>query len=276
LPLFTSLLSVQPALKSTVLRLIPRPTLDTALEALAQSAKKLRDAYPYSNTPPSFSQSTLPTTSFGFGSFNSGRTTAFGPFNRSLQLPPLSGSQGQTGGMRDSYIISRLRPHITEFVSACISYIPYFSCHPSGIRSTPSNQPSSASSSSLQPHALAIQALHKDKSHPTETFAFLAALTMHLLSQPALTQASLAPMLLPRLLDEWNAWVDRVDEVVNREGGMFGSETVSGWARDLDEFAESKGPEGFQAMREVQSRWVVKVGWLVGRMGHHPMDEEQL
>jgi hypothetical protein len=65
-----------------------------------------------------------------------------------------------------------------------------------------------------------------------------------------------------------------VDEVVNREGGMFRSETVGSWARGLDEFAEHKGPEGFHIMKEVRALWVGKVGWLVGRMSHQPMEEE--
>lgn len=91
----------------------------------------------------------------------------------------------------------------------------------------------------------------------------------HLLSQPPLTQSSLAPLLLPRLLEEWKAWVDRVDEVVNREGGMFGQEEVRNWERGLDDFAAAKG-YGLEAMKEVRDRWVLKVGWLVGRQ---PMEE---
>jgi hypothetical protein len=55
---------------------------------------------------------------------------------------------------------------------------------------------------------------------------------------------------------------------------MFGSETVRSWERGLDEFADHKGPEGVQVMREVRDKWVTKVGWLVGRMGQQPMEEE--
>ena len=131
LPLLTSLLATQPALKSTVLSLIPRPTLETATQALDSAANKLREAYPYSNTP--FSQPGS-STSFGFGSggFGNNRsnlqsTTGFG-FGRPASNAFASHSaSNQSSGMRDEYILSRLRPHINEFVAACQSYLPYFS-----------------------------------------------------------------------------------------------------------------------------------------------------
>ena len=71
---------------------------------------------------------------------------------------------------------------------------------------------------------------------------------------------------MPRLAQEWNAWVDRVDRVVNREGGMFGQEVVRSWERGLDEFAGAAEKEsGLRNLRIVRDRWVAKVGWLVGR-----------
>ncbi|TFY68370.1 hypothetical protein EVG20_g3590 [Dentipellis fragilis] len=243
LPLLNSLLQAQPSLKPLILSLIPRPSLETAIQALAQSAKKLRDAYPYSNTP-SFSQSASPAPFGGFGfastTFNN-RPSGFGFGNSSMGFgrpsPTLhssgfntpSGSDSNSGGMREEYIVSRIRPHINDFVSACLSYLPYFSDIPAST-STPSSA-NTQSTSSLQ----------KDKPQPPETFMFLSALTSHILAQPPLTQASLVPTILPRLLDEWKAWIDRVDEIVNRQGGMFGGETVRGWERSLDEFAEAKG-----------------------------------
>ena len=87
------------------------------------------------------------------------------------------------------------------------------------------------------------------------------------MAQPTLTQTLLVPTLFPRLLEEWNVWVDRVDEVVNRQGGMFGRDTVESWERGLDEYAEIKGFDG--SLRRIRDKWVQKVGWLVGRQ---PMD----
>lgn len=166
--------------------------------------------------------------------------------------------------MRESYILSRLRPHIHEFVSACMSYVLYFSYVSAQTQV----------GSWARGHSAAVQVQQKDKSHPSETFLFLSALTTHITNQPPLTQASLAPLLLPRLSKEWEAWVDRLDEIVNREGGMFGGETVRSWEKTLDEFAETRGPEGWGVMREVRDRWVGKVGWLVGRNVVHAMEEE--
>ncbi|KAG6841913.1 hypothetical protein C0991_005093 [Blastosporella zonata] len=222
LPLLTSLLNAQPSLKSTILPLIPRPTLETAIQALSHSAKKLRDAYPYSS-PSSFGQST----SFGFGRASNTNTSAFS-------------STHHNGGMRDSYIISRLRPHISEFVAACFSYLPYFS------------------SQSALSNSTALQSLLKDKSHPSETFSFLYTVTNHIICQPALAQAELVQQLFPRLAEEWKAWIAKVDEVVNRAGGMFGSETVQVWARGLDEMADAKVLEGLDVMRTTRDLWVTK------------------
>ncbi len=161
--------------------------------------------------------------------------------------------------MRDEYIVTRLKPHIEEFVAACTSYIPYFS-----YTNTSDTEPAmSAKGQTTQTHAAALRQQHKDKLHPHETYLFLAALTSHILSQPPLTQASIVEHLAKRLQAEWEAWVDRVDEVVNRQGGMFGIESVSTWARGLDEFAQAK--EQWQFMEGVRDRWVLKVGWLVGR-----------
>ncbi|KAJ3790907.1 hypothetical protein GGU10DRAFT_424720 [Lentinula aff. detonsa] len=223
LPILTSLIKSQPSLKSAILPLIPRPTVETATQALAESSKKLREAYPYSNNAP-FSSST----SFGFG----------------------FGATSSSGGMRDSYIQSRLRPHINEFVSTFTSYRPYFSY-------------TSTSSQS----ALSVQT----KPHPTEVFFFLSNLTGHVMSQPQLAQNGIEPLLLSKLSEEWNAWVVRVDVVVNQEGGMFGSDSVHGWVQRLNEFAAKDSQFG-HVMRGVRDQWIARVGWLVGRTNHQPME----
>ena len=167
--------------------------------------------------------------------------------------------------MRDEYIVSRIRPHIADFVSACNAYFPYFSY----VTTSTLSMGVSASHSS-QSDASTLQSLHKDKSHPSETFLFLQTVMNHVLSQPPLTRTELLPAILPRLTEEWKGWISRVDEVVNKEGGMFGQEAVRGWERGLDEFAHTKG-DGLEVMREIRDQWVLKVGWLVGRQA---MEEE--
>jgi len=147
-----------------------------------------------------------------------------------------------------------------------MSYVPYFSY------ASPS-LPLHVDSGSSPSLSTALQLQHKDKSHPSETFIFLSTLSNQILSQPPLTQLSLAPLLLPRLIQEWRSWIDRIDEVVNQQGGMFRVDTVRSWEKGLDEFAEVKGPEGWQDMRKVRDQWVAKVGWLVGRNAPHLMEE---
>lgn len=266
LPLLNAMISAQPSLKSLILPLIPRPTLDTAVQALEQSARKLREAYPYSNTS-SFAPGPSATTSFSFASgITNYRATQGGPSSGFGRPDQPSQSGASDGGMRESYILSRLRPAIHEFVSACMSYVPYFSY------ASPS-LPLHADSGSSSSFSAALQLQHKDKSHPSETFIFLSTLSNQILSQPSLTQSSLAPLLLPRLIQEWRAWIARIDGVVNQQGGMFGVDTVRSWEKGLDEFAEAKGPEGWQDMRKVRDQWVAKVGWLVGRNAPHLMEE---
>ncbi|TFK57031.1 hypothetical protein OE88DRAFT_85318 [Heliocybe sulcata] len=262
LPLITSLLNTQPSLKPVILSLIPRPTLDTALHALAQAAKKLHDAYPFSNTS-SFSHSPSFTTfSGGIGHTRhsagpSQSSLGFGFSQQPSQFSNHTQSESSNGGMRDSYVLSRLRPHIESFVSTASTYLPYFSYVASG--SHPIMQ---ATSPPVQ---------QKEKLHPSEVFTLLSALTTHVLDQPTLTQSALVPLLLIRLTEEWKTWVTHIDESVNRQGGMYREETVRTWERDLDAFAQAKG-NGLEVMRQVRDRWVQKVGWLVGRMGQ-PMEE---
>lgn len=232
LPILNSLLSMQPSLKLDILSLIPRPTIETALHAVTEASRKLREAYPISNVP------SVSSTSFGFGrGSGSQHPSAFG---------------NSHNGMRESYILSRIRPHIAEFVSTCSSYLPYFSLAPIS-RST-----------HLSPEHSTLNS--KGKAHPAETFMFLSAVVNSITSQAPLTQSSIEPFILPRLCEEWKAWVRKVDEIVNSEGGMFGSETASSWERGLDEMAKIKIGEDGDMMAVVRDLWVSKVGWMVGRV----------
>lgn len=248
LPILTSLLTSHPTLKDNILALIPRPTLETAVQALNIAVKKLRDAYPYSTT-----QGTL---GFGSNPFDTSRTGWGQPAARSAPHPSNS-------GMRDSYVISRLRPHVLEYVSTAFSYMPYFSFRENAGQSHQARTGKEAV-----------------VSHPTETFAYLSALTSHLMTQPPLAQQLLTTELMSRLVDEWSAWIYKVDTYVNKEGGMFGVEVVKAWARALDEFAEAKVQNkngGMEVgLRTVRDRWVSQVGWLIGRdSSQHSMEDEE-
>ncbi len=171
LPLLNSLIQSQPTLKPLILSLIPRPSIDTALQALSQSAKRLRDAYPYSNHPPS-QISLTSALGFGFGTNPVNRPTSHSHSSSSLgfgsHVPQQTFgvnsnmSSDTAGGMREEYIVSRLRPHINDFVASFQSYLPYFSQRTFNLNSHSSETP---------------QPSRRDRSPPTETFLFLQSLT---------------------------------------------------------------------------------------------------
>ena len=252
LPILTSLLSSNPSLRSTILSLIPRPTLDTALNAINQAARKLVDEYPYSAASLSVSNQSS-SISFGFGSgyLNTHRQNASSSSSSASGFGRATTPNESHTGMREAYILSRIRPVISDFVSTAFSYMPYFSY----LSDSPASSP-------------AASGKEKIYAHPSETFAYLSALTNHLLNQPPLCQSSLAPLLLPRLLQEWMAWVDRVDELLKR-GGMFGSGVAESWIEALDRYAEAKVEVVDENMkyglRSVRDRWVSVAGWLVRR-----------
>ncbi|KZT44548.1 hypothetical protein SISSUDRAFT_976526 [Sistotremastrum suecicum HHB10207 ss-3] len=249
LPLLTSLIQAQPSLKQLVLSLMPRPTLEHALNALNQAAAKLKHAYPYSNSSPP-----VASTSFGFGGGGPRLSSSMSSTSSSHSHP-----QSQMGGsMRDSYVLSRIRPHLSEFMSTVMSYLPFFIL----------SQPTPSTGQSL--------AAHREKVHPNETFRYLSHLTSTILSLQPLSQQSLAKDLFPRILQEWFAWVDRIDEYVNKEGGMFSSVVVEGWDQDLESLSNrATSGNGFERIREVRDKWRSKAGWLVRHMPQQLMMEEE-
>ncbi|KZW02545.1 hypothetical protein EXIGLDRAFT_637066 [Exidia glandulosa HHB12029] len=218
LPILTSLIQARPELKPVVLALIPRPTLEMATQALADAARKLRDAYPYSQAP----TLSFASTSFGFGS-------GFAQPQRAPQI-------------RDEYVLSRLRTPIADFVSTALSYLSYFSyAHPQSL------------------------AVHTPTLSPFEVYTYLAALTSHIFAQPPLAVNAVSAEIQMRLVEEWKAWVERIDQYVNKEGRMFEARLVQNWIDQLDSFAaQSQFPLG-QQMKHVRDTWVARAGWLVQR-----------
>lgn len=263
LPLLTALINERPELKQVVLSLIPRPTLDTAVQTINAGSKKLRDAYPYSVPAPTSS-------SLGFG---------FGSSSTAPQPAP-------SNPMRDSYVRTRLRQPVKDFSKLLLSYMSYFS-------STPAERPPSAPGQSNS--AAGAQPPQRQPAvplHPTETFTFLQNVTSHVLRMPPLTIAELTRpadnVVFPRLVAEWSAWVTQIDRDVNHFGKMHRDEVVKGWERGLDELVEveeqmlrslqqhqqsnnASNGEGSSignvsiGMRGIRDRWVQQVGWMIGR-----------
>ncbi|CAE7199112.1 unnamed protein product [Rhizoctonia solani] len=237
LPLLTSLINSQPNLKPLVLSLIPQPSVQTAIQALDASAKVLKDTYPYSQAQPTRS------TSFGFGSSFGAAASLHAPSSTSFGFRT---NPSPSGAMREDYIRSRIRPSVAEFTSTATSYLSYFSLVPSPQAPAPKFTRSS---------------LH-------DSFAYLCALTVHVMRAPPLARALLLenPVLFPRLNQEWNAWIDCLDVEVNKNAGMFSAEAVREWERSLDELTK-EGPSVGQVgnMQPVRDKWIEKVGWMVGR-----------
>jgi hypothetical protein len=141
--------------------------LEDALEALKQAVKKLHEAMPFSNVS-------------------------------SSSLHYTFGMPQQHSAMRNDYVLGRLRPHIAEFVSTCLSYFPYFSYKYHAV------SPAKNSSSS-QPNPM----LQKEKFHPAETFAFLSNVTKLIIDQSAVVIPELEPLILPRSGNHgWTTWID--------------------------------------------------------------------
>ena len=291
----TTLLAQEPGLKPKLVSLIPRPTLDAAVEAVALASKKLRDAYPYSMTSP-FSNQATASTSFGsFGSYGAAPSAfgagTFGSFGAAVARPASSVSFGfgmssssttaasafgaarpapsssQADGLRDEYVLSRLRPHIQEFCNIVFSYLPYFSCLTADGGADGGNNNNNK----------AVASDGREQVTPMETFDYLSAITRHLIEQPALAQSSLATALLPRLIQEWSGWVDRVDAHLNKNGGMFRQDVVRQWERDLNAFSDVvfHGVDNVSlksGLKGVRDKWVSRVGWVVGRRVMYTMD----
>ncbi|KAF5375124.1 hypothetical protein D9758_000360 [Tetrapyrgos nigripes] len=240
LPILTNLVEKHPSLKNEVLLLIPPPTLETAVQELVAAGRKLRDAYPHSNA-------TQPNP-LGFG-------FAFGSASSSLHST-MSGPHHSTG-MRDEYILSRIRPVLAEFVSAFSTYMPYFSY--------------------VQNHAThSMQSqTSRPQSHLTEAFRFLSVVVEQISSQPLLVQSALESDLRDRLTVEWNGWMHKLDTIVNNEGGMFGSDTATGWIRHIEQYAvtDRQSPWITTLYKNLRGIFVMKVGWLAQRQPVYRMEE---
>jgi hypothetical protein len=236
MPMISSILKQNPSLKPTILSLMPRPSLDSALQALSASAAKLKNAHPYAH-PPTVS-------SLGFDSSNS----QF-PFERRSDNGISMYAPGHHhSGMRDSYVQSRIAPYLAEFTTNVQSVLPFFSL-------LPLSSPSPSSSAEL-------------KVHPSETFTYLAAVTREIIALPHISQAALRATLIPRIMSEWKGWLHRVDQYINQEAGMFGLTTLKTWEQGLDDFANlsSDSSLGLEYLRQIRDDWVERLGCLVGRM----------
>lgn len=241
LPLLTSLITSQPNLKPLVLSLIPQPSVGTAVQALNNSAKALRDAYPYAQSP-----QPPASTSFGFGSSFGTSTSMHAPSSTSFGFRPAGTSQ-PNGAMRDDYVRNRIRPSVIEFISTATSYLSCFT-----LLASPQNPNPQYSRQSLH-----------------DSFTYLCTLTAHIMHAPPLARALLLEntVLVPKIMTEWNAWVDRLDVEVNQKGGMFSGEVVREWERSLDELAKDSPANGQTgSMKPIRDKWIQNVGWVVGRI----------
>lgn len=209
---------MQPDLRKVILPLIPRPSLEDAVYALKQAAKKLHDGIPFTNVP-------------------------------SSSLHHTFGMPQRQSPMRNDYILGRLRPHIADFMSTCLSYFPYFSYKYPALSPVKNN----SSSSTLT--------LQKEKFHPAEAFAFLSNVTKLIIDQPALVIPELEPLILPRLTEEWKSWLDNLDRHANREGNMVAPSVARTWEIEIERLSDGKASGISRLMQNVAKHFPLKQGW---------------
>ncbi|KAF8344344.1 uncharacterized protein EI90DRAFT_3029343 [Cantharellus anzutake] len=243
LPILTSLITKYPALKQLIIPLIPRPTLDAALQALIASIKKIRDTYPYSQHAPL-------NTSFGFGlsSVPSSRDSS----------PAIGSSSGRTSGMRESYIQNRIRLPLAEFASTASSYLVYFTSLPSETQSSTTQQPNV---SSLPP--VARNLVYAESSGllirlHREWVAWLDRIAEHVNRSGGMYGEETV-----------RTWERGLDEMVASED----RDVKDGLSVTID--PSSLGPGEVipqRPLRTLRDAWITKVGWLIGRRSRSVLD----
>jgi hypothetical protein len=117
--------------------------------------------------------------------------------------------------------------------------------------------------------------------HATTIHDFIAQLTNLVAHSviPSFPAAATPPpsltSLIEALLKSWRGWVEHINDVVNKQGGMFAASVVDGWFKSIDELA--KLPPGAphassspalrlaEGIASAGNTLVREVGWLIGR-----------
>ena len=262
LPLLQALLAQMPQIKPILLSLIPRPTAETTRDAILDAAKKLREAVPYSATlstsSPSIAQ--VPGTPIGPSGNSLGLGFAFGAATAStssLAFGAASARPSPTPQQRDSYVLNRLRPAVQTFTTAVASYLPYFSLVPAPVTLASLQQ---RDRQPQQPH------VNSRPPSPLETFTVLSTLTSSLLTLPPAAAQALKQQsdLHSRIVTEWKAWLNFLDDHVNREGGIFGRDMAESWLTALEAFSVGKPASTGHALG---SGLAFGTNWLGGGRG---------
>jgi hypothetical protein len=238
LPLLQALLTQMPQIKPILLSLIPRPTAETTRDAILDAVKKLREAVPYSATVSTSSPSTpqIPGTPTSSSGNTPGLGFTFGAATvstSSFAFGAASVRPSPTPQQRDSYVLNRLRPAVQTFTTTVASYIPYFSLVPPPVTLASLQQRNRQSQPS--------QVNTKPPSH-SETFIVLSTLTSSLLTLPPAAAQALHQQsdLHSRVVTEWKAWLNSLDNHVNCEGGIFGRDMAQSWLTALEAFSVGK------------------------------------
>lgn len=227
-----------PHIKPTLLSLIPRPTAETTRDAILDAVKKLREAVPYSATLSTSFPSTpqITGTPTGASGNSLGLGFAFGAATTSMPsfaLGAASVRPSPTPQQRDTYVLNRLRPAVQAFNTTVASYLPYFSLVPAPVTLL-----------SLQQRNRQPQQTHVNSKPPShsEAFTVLSTLTSSLLTLPPPAAQALKQQsdLHSRVVTEWKAWLNSLDDHVNREGGIFGRDMAQSWLTALEAFSVGK------------------------------------
>ncbi|TIA91773.1 hypothetical protein E3P99_00928 [Wallemia hederae] len=152
------------------------------------------------------------------------------------------------GQSRSIYTISRLKVPLTDWTKVVSTYLPFF---------TSSN----------------VHVVDKFMAIQPTTLQFVKVLSQ-LPPLPSDQVPKSLSLVWDKLRLHWSQWFNQVDDIVNKDGGMFSSSIVHTWAKGLDETCQhsntSTKPQGFNYscqmdLLNLRQNWESRLGWLIGK-----------
>lgn len=169
------------------------------------------------------------------------------------------------GTARAQYVWSRARAPLAELASVMAGLIPLFVA-------SAAREPVHPATTFACLHMVTLRTLHLERLLPPGEPALRGRTLADIVPRRAAPDSpdSLASMVFPTLMREWEHWLAAIDTAVNYEGRIFGHDVVAAWMRGLAALGPAHDAvvpvEG--AMRAVLgalgARLHAALGWLIG------------